>query len=230
MQYLLDGPSKATQTFLFAHGAGGAMDTPWMTKIARGLGARGIRVVRFEFPYMAARRTGAKRGGAPDRQPVLLEAFRRVVEEHGGGRRVAIGGKSMGGRMASMVADELEVRALICLGYPFHPPGRPDQLRTEHLRSLKTPTLILQGTRDPFGTEEEVSTYELSKAIRVEWLTDGDHSFKPRKGSGATEMSNIEHAVAETAEFLIANAAFRRGADADTVSSTYASARPRRRR
>ena len=229
MEYLVDGPSKSKSTFLFAHGAGGAMDTPFMTRVAKGLGERGIRVVRFEFPYMAARREG-KKSGAPDRQPVLLDTFRRVVEEHGGGRRVAIGGKSMGGRMASMVADELEVRALICLGYPFHPPGKPAQLRTEHLQSLKTPTLILQGTRDPFGTEEEVSTYDLSKAIRVEWLPDGEHSFKPRKGSGATEMSNIEHAVERAAEFLIANAAFRRGADADTVSSTYASPGPDRRR
>jgi predicted alpha/beta-hydrolase family hydrolase len=115
---------------------------------------------------------------------------------------VAIGGKSMGGRMASMVADELQVRALVCLGYPFHPPGRPQQLRTEHLQSLRTPTLILQGTRDQFGTREEIAEYDLSKAIRVEFLPDGDHSFKPRKSSGVTEMSNIEHAVALMEEFL----------------------------
>jgi predicted alpha/beta-hydrolase family hydrolase len=210
MEYLVDGPAKSKHTFLFAHGAGGAMDTPWMTRVARGLADRGIRVVRFEFPYMAARRTGAKRGGAPDRQPVLLDTFRRVVEEHGGGSRVAIGGKSMGGRMASMVADELEVRALICLGYPFHPPGKPQQLRTEHLQSLRTPALILQGTRDPFGTEAEVAEYELSKTIRIEWVPDGDHSFKPRASSGHTEMSNIEHALGKMEEFLNATAAFRR--------------------
>lgn len=207
--YLTDGPPTAPHTFVFAHGAGGAMDTPFMTRVARGLAERGIRVVRFEFPYMAARRAGGKRG-APDRQPVLLEAFRRVVAEHGGGRAVAIGGKSMGGRMASMVADELAVRALVCLGYPFHPPGKPQQLRTEHLRSLRTPTLILQGTRDPFGTQDEVLTYELSKAIRVEWVPDGDHSFKPRAKSGATEMFNIEHAIAKIAEFLTSSPTFLR--------------------
>ncbi|HYR26961.1 MAG TPA: alpha/beta fold hydrolase, partial [Thermoanaerobaculia bacterium] len=121
MEYLTDGPAKSKHVFLFAHGAGAPMDHPWMTGYAKALGARGIRVVRFEFPYMAARRTGGKRG-APDRAPVLLDTFRRVVEEHGGGAKVAIGGKSMGGRMASMVADELGVRGLICLGYPFHPP------------------------------------------------------------------------------------------------------------
>lgn len=208
MRYEVDGPAKAKHTFLFAHGAGGAMDTPFMTRIAQGLAKRGIRVVRFEFPYMAARRTGGKRG-APDRQPVLLDTFRRVVEEHGGGSRVAIGGKSMGGRMASMVADELEVRALICLGYPFHPPGKPQQLRTEHLESLRTPTLILQGTRDPFGTEAEVPAYGLSKAIRVEWVPDGDHSFKPRARSGATEMSNIEHLLSKMEEFLTSVGPFR---------------------
>lgn len=178
--YLYDGPATAPHTFLFAHGAGGAMDTPFMAQVARGLGERGIRVVRFEFPYMAARREGTKRGGPPDRQPVLLDTFRRVIEEHGGGAQVAVGGKSMGGRMASMVADEMKVRALVCLGYPFHPPGKPQQTRTAHLESLRTPALILQGTRDAFGTPEDVAAYTLSPAIRIEWLEGGDHSLKGR--------------------------------------------------
>jgi uncharacterized protein len=208
MNYLTDGPSDSPHVFLFAHGAGGAMDTPFMTRVARALGERGIRVVRFEFPYMAARREGGKRG-APDRQPVLLDTFRRVVEDHGGGAQVSIGGKSMGGRMASMVADELNVRGLICLGYPFHPPGKSQQLRTAHLASLRTPALIVQGTRDQFGTQAEVSTYELSKSIRIEWLNDGDHSFKPRAGSGATERQNLERAVELMEGFLHAVADFR---------------------
>lgn len=201
MHYLTDGPSDSPHLFLFAHGAGGAMDNPWMNRMARLLGERGIRVVRFEFPYMAARRTGGKRG-APDRQPVLLDTFRRVVAEHGGGAKVAIGGKSMGGRMASMVADELGVRALVCFGYPFHPPEKPEQLRTAHLETLRTPALILQGTRDLFGTREEVSAYRLSKAIRLEWLPDGDHSFKPRKGAECSELDNLQRAVTLTEEFL----------------------------
>ena len=208
MDYLTDGPAKSKHVFLFAHGAGGAMDTPWMNRVASGLGKRGIRVVRFEFPYMAARRTSGKRG-APDRQPVLLDAFKRVIEEHGGGPRVAIGGKSMGGRMASLIADEVEAHALICLGYPFHPPGKPQQLRTEHLAKLKTPALILQGTRDPFGTEAEVPAYKLSKKIRVEWLPDGDHSFKPRAASGRTEADNLEEAIAKMEEFLTTSVPFR---------------------
>src|SRR5712691_2037708 len=143
--YLTDGPDDAQQTLVLAHGAGGAMDSTFLNIIARGLAARGMRVVRFEFPYMARRREGEKRG-APDREPVLLDAWRNVVRELG--TDVAIGGKSMGGRMASMVADELGVRGLVCLGYPFHPPGKPQQLRTKHLAALRTPTLIVQGERD----------------------------------------------------------------------------------
>src|SRR5437899_9805253 len=122
--FLTDGPDAAEQVYVFAHGAGGAMDTPFMTTVARELGQRGIRVVRFEFPYMAARRTGGKRG-APDREPVLLQAWRDVVAELGarpersrrGGATLVIGGKSLGGRMATMVADELRVRGVVCLGY-----------------------------------------------------------------------------------------------------------------
>ncbi|HKR67205.1 MAG TPA: alpha/beta fold hydrolase [Thermoanaerobaculia bacterium] len=163
---------------MFAHGAGGAMDVPWMNTVARGLAEQGIRVVRFEFPYMAARREGKKKGGAPDRQPVLLDSFRAVIDEHGGGPSVFIGGKSMGGRMATMVADEAKVRGVICFGYPFHPPGKPEQTRTAHLEKMRTPALILQGTRDPFGTPDDVSAYVLSKAIRIEWMQGGDHSLK----------------------------------------------------
>jgi predicted alpha/beta-hydrolase family hydrolase len=202
---LTDGPKDAESTFVFAHGAGGAMDTPFMTRVARGLGERGIRVVRFEFPYMAARREG-KKSGAPDRQPVLLDSWREVVANLGGGAKVAIGGKSLGGRIASMVADELEVRALVCFGYPFHPPGQPAKTRTEHLAALRTPALIIQGTRDPFGTQNDVAAYDLSKKIRIEWLTDGDHSFKPRKSSGVSEEENVERAIEVAAEFVAASA------------------------
>ncbi|MDQ3283348.1 MAG: alpha/beta hydrolase [Acidobacteriota bacterium] len=176
--HITDGPPTAPATFLFAHGAGAPMDTPFMNTVARGLAARGIRVVRFEFRYMAARREGKKKGGPPDRQPVLLETFRRVVEEHGGGAKVVIGGKSMGGRMASLIADEVGARGLLCLGYPFHPPGKPAQVRTAHLADLRTPTLILQGTRDIFGNPDDVAPYVLSSHIRVEWLENGDHSLK----------------------------------------------------
>ena len=201
MHFLFDGPEKSRDIILLAHGAGGAMDTPFMNIIARGLGERGFRVARFEFPYMAARRTGGKRG-APDREPVLLDSWRAAVAELGGGPNVIIGGKSMGGRMASMVADELSVRALVCLGYPFHPPGQPAKLRTKHLENLKTPTLIVQGERDPFGTREDVASYKLSPVIRFEWLADGDHSFKPRAASGNTEREHLDRACTRIGQFV----------------------------
>ena len=193
---LVDGPEDAPIVFAFAHGAGGPMRTTFMTKVARGLAEHGIRVVRFEFPYMAARKK------APDRPPVLLEAWREVIRDLGGGERVAIGGKSLGGRMATMVADEMNVRGIVVFGYPFHPPGKPDQLRTAHLETLRTPALILQGERDPFGSRQEVSGYPLSSTIEIEWLTDGDHSLKPRSASGATENGNIQHAIDRSVAFL----------------------------
>ncbi len=173
-----DGPA-----IVLAHGAGAPMDSPFMNVVAAGLAAGGLRVARFEFPYMRRRReTGERR--PPDREPALRAAWLEAIAALGGGERLVIGGKSLGGRMASLVADEAGARGLVCLGYPFHPPGQPDRLRTAHLRDLRTPTLIVQGTRDPFGTREEVAGYDLSPAIRVVWLEDGDHSFKPRVSSG----------------------------------------------
>jgi uncharacterized protein len=199
--FLIDGPADARRTFVFAHGAGGPMDGAFMNTVARGLAGRGIRVVRFEFPYMRARRTGGKRG-APDREPVLTGTWRSVIEELGDPERLFIGGKSLGGRMASLVADDCGVAGLICFGYPFHPPGNPEKLRTGHLAGLKTPALIVQGSRDPFGTREEVEGYSLSPAIRVEWLPDGDHSFKPRASAGVTEKENVARAVDLAAQFI----------------------------
>ena len=202
---LVDGPEKAAATFLFAHGAGAPMDSPFMKKVAEGFAVRGVRVVRFEFPYMARRRSEGKRG-APDREPVLRARWTELVARFGGGSRVAVGGKSMGGRIASMIADEVGARALVCFGYPFHPPGQPSKLRTAHLQALRTPALILQGTRDAFGAPDEVAGYGLSPAIRVEWIEGGDHSFKPPARSGRTEKDNVEGAIAAAADFVLAHA------------------------
>lgn len=181
------------------------MDTPWMNRMAKAIAERNIRVARFEFPYMAKRRSG-EGGRAPDRQPVLLDAWRDVVRQLGGGEKLFIGGKSLGGRMASMVADEVHARGLICLGYPFHPPSQPEKTRTEHLATLRTPALIIQGTRDPFGTRDDVAKYQLSPSIRVEWIEDGDHSLKPHARSGMKESEAMAQAAAWIAAFVAANA------------------------
>jgi len=200
-ELLIEGPAKARLTIVLAHGAGGPMDSPFMNTIARGLADAGLRVVRFEFPYMHARRATGK-GGAPDREPVLLQAWRDVIGDLGGGSHVVIGGKSLGGRIASMVADEMGVRGLVCLGYPFHPPGKPERLRVKHLEAMRTPTLILQGARDPFGRREEVEEYKLAKAIHFVWMKDGDHSFKPRVSSGRTEAQNLGEAITGMIAFV----------------------------
>jgi uncharacterized protein len=203
-QFLFDGPARSPRTLVLAHGAGAPMDSAFMDGIARGVASAGFRVARFEFPYMRARREeGRKR--PPDRGSVLSESWReaiRVLSEENGPHSLVIGGKSMGGRIASMVADEAGVLGLVCLGYPFHPPGQPDKLRVAHLEHLKTPALFLQGERDAFGTREEVARYHLSKKIRIFFLPDGDHSFKPRVSSGRTQPQNLAEAEALVTAFL----------------------------
>ena len=203
--FLFDGPKHAPLTVALAHGAGAPMDSPFMDEIAKGIAEGGFRVARFEFPYMRARREGEK-SGAPDREPVLRESWLEAIRELGPDRLV-IGGKSLGGRIASLVADAAGVRGLLCLGYPFHPPGKPDRLRTKHLAGLATPALVLQGERDPFGTPEEVAAYRLARSIRVVWVPDGDHSFKPRVRSGRTEAENRRFAVEQSRIFLAERAA-----------------------
>ncbi len=199
--FLFDGPTEAPLTLAFAHGAGAPMDHPFMLVIARGLAERGWRVARFEFPYMQRARATGRRAG-PNAAPVLLAHYAAVIEALGDPDRLVIGGKSMGGRIASMLADAHGVRGLFCLGYPFHPPGRPEKLRVSHLEALRTPSLIVQGERDPFGTRAEVQSYPLSPAITLRWLPDGDHSFKPRKSSGHTKAENLQRAVLRLDEFL----------------------------
>lgn len=197
---LVDGPADAARTLVLAHGAGAPMDSPSLEQIARGVAAHGVRVVRFEFPYMASRRSGGRRG-PPDPGPVLERRWREVIAQCGAPRDLIVGGKSLGGRVASMVADAAGVRGLVCLGYPFHPPRQPERLRTAHLRALRTPALIVQGERDPFGTRAEVERYELAPSIRIAWLADGDHSFAPRVRSGFTEAGHLRTAIDLVAAF-----------------------------
>ena len=202
---LFDGARKRSHTFVFAHGAGAPMDSPFMVAFAEGLVKAGLCVGRFEFPYMQTRRKeGSKR--PPDRGPKLEEAWREAIADIRAGLpkggKLVIGGKSMGGRIASLVADDQGVDGLVCLGYPFHPPGRPEKTRTEHLADLKTPTLIVQGTRDTMGGQEAVAGYSLSGSIGLHWLEDGDHSFKPRKKSGRTEEQNWSEGIQAAADFI----------------------------
>jgi predicted alpha/beta-hydrolase family hydrolase len=209
-RFLHDGPADAPATILLAHGAGAPMDSASMNAAAMTLGAVGLRVARFEFSYMAARRTGEGRK-PPPRAEKLMGEYLAAVEELAATGPLIIGGKSMGGRVASMVADELfakgAIAGLVCFGYPFHPPDKPAQLRTKHLEGLKTPALICQGTRDEFGTRNEVADYSLSDNIEILWLEDGDHDLKPRKTisgfSTADHLKTMADAVAAFAARIV---------------------------
>lgn len=195
------GPVNST--LILAHGAGAPMDSDFMEQMAQRLATRGVAVVRFEFPYMAARRADGRRR-PPNPQAQLLANWREVhalVRQQVTGR-LAIGGKSMGGRMASLLADELGADALVCLGYPFHAVGKADKPRVAHLADLKTPTLIVQGERDPMGDRATVAGYSLSGSIRLHWLVTGDHDLKPLKASGLTHDQHLDSAADAVAAFL----------------------------
>jgi len=202
--FLIDGSDSYPMTVILAHGAGAAMDTPFMNAFAQGLAKSGLRVVRFEFPFMADRRdTGIRK--PPNRMPILLETWGSVIEAFQDCPLI-IGGKSMGGRVASMIAADIgnkssPVMGLVCLGYPFHPAGKPEKLRLDHFETLQMPSLILQGTRDALGSRDDVAGYDLPDCARVHWLEDGDHSFKPRKKSGRTEQQNWDEAIQVLAKF-----------------------------
>jgi predicted alpha/beta-hydrolase family hydrolase len=173
-----------------------------MNAAASALAAEGLRIARFEFAYMAARRSEGSRR-PPPKAETLIPEFEAAVAALGAKGPLVIGGKSMGGRVASMAADRLHGKGraagLLCLGYPFHPPEKPAQLRTAHLMTLETPTLICQGTRDPFGTVAEVPGYGLPERIEILWLEDGDHDLKPRKSisgfSAADHLATMAKAV-----------------------------------
>ncbi|AZD34794.1 Hydrolase, alpha/beta fold family [Pseudomonas chlororaphis subsp. aurantiaca] len=196
-------PAGEPLTLILAHGAGAPMDSAFMTDMAARLAAHGVNVLRFEFPYMAQRRLdGGKR--PPNPAPKLLERWREVyaqVRPHVAGR-LAIGGKSMGGRMASLLADELGADALVCLGYPFYAAGKPEKPRVAHLAELRTRTLIVQGERDALGNRAAVEAYALAPAIELFWLAAADHDLKPLKASGFTHEQHLEAAARKVAEVL----------------------------
>ena len=214
-EYIIDTPPDGEYhaTFLFAHGAGAGMDHEFMADIAKGLALKGIRVVRFDFPYMVKRREDGKKR-PPDRQPKLLLDLQRHIDAFTAEGNLVIGGKSMGGRMASLIVTDIadespdvanckgKVSGVACLGFPFHPPGKPENFRGDHLKTIDLPTLILQGERDTFGTRSEVEGWDYARTVEPRFLPDGDHSFKPRKASGHTELGNRQLAVNALAAFI----------------------------
>lgn len=193
--------SKGAPTLLLAHGAGAPMDSEFMELTATGLSERGVQVARFEFPYMAQRRVD-QRKRPPDRQPTLLASFAEALAQVGDDGAVFIGGKSMGGRMATLLAVERPVEGVVVLGYPFHPPGKPERLRVEHLTAMQAPCLVCQGERDALGSREEVMTYALPSHIECCWLADGNHDFQPRQRSGVSWQDNMMRALDQVSRWI----------------------------
>lgn len=208
VEFLTDAAKGAQRaTLVLAHGAGAPMDSAFMSAIAKATALHGVRVLRFEFAYMAARRLGTRK--LPPRMPVLMGEYEAALSEaarSANGAPLLIGGKSMGGRVASMIADTASshsaILGCVCLGYPFHPAGKPETKRTAHLIELNCPTLIIQGERDALGDRREVDGLQLSKAIEIAWIKDGDHDLKPRAKSGSTHAEAIENAAVAIARFV----------------------------
>jgi predicted alpha/beta-hydrolase family hydrolase len=196
--------TEARAALVLAHGAGAPQTHPWMVSVARAFCERGLDVVTFNFLYMDARRR------MPDRNDVLEATWRAAVDavrarDDVAHRRLFIGGKSMGGRIATQVAagDAFDVCGLVLLGYPLHPPGKPTQLRVAHLPRVRAPMLFVQGSRDPFGSPEELAPVVdgLAPGARLYVVEGGDHSLTPPKRSGEKLDGVIARVAEEVARF-----------------------------
>ncbi|MFQ3172719.1 MAG: putative alpha/beta-hydrolase family hydrolase [Oleispira sp.] len=210
---LIENGVKDGPVYIFAHGAGADMNSDFITEVVEKWSNKGIRVVRFNFPYMIKRAEDGKRR-PPDRMPKLLAAYEAVIKQLN--CPVVIGGKSMGGRISSMLlaenalretSERLPILGSACLGFPFHAPKKDSKDRLDHLKELTQPLLIVQGTRDALGTQEEVNEYirakKINASIQLRWLEDGDHNLKPRKASGFSYQQHIDNAIDQTAEFVL---------------------------
>ncbi|WP_420336039.1 alpha/beta family hydrolase [Roseibium sp.] len=194
-------------TLLMAHGAGAPMDSAFMEKLANALAVEGIAVARFEFAYMAGRRTGGPKKPPPRADRLIGEfqtALQTLLRDSSG--PLLLGGKSMGGRVAAMLGGggslPQRVRGICCFGYPFHPTGKPDaEWRLSPLEESKRPVLVLQGDRDPFGSKTELDEVALPESVTLTYLEDGNHDFGPRGKSPATLDGNIQKAAKEVASF-----------------------------
>ena len=205
LSYAADG---ASATLILAHGAGAPQTHPWIVKFATAVSARGIDVVTFNFLYTEAKRR------APDKNDVLEATWRAAIDavrsRSARRARLVLGGKSMGGRIATQVAAKLapgyddDVTGLVLLGYPLHPPGKPAQLRTAHLPRVAVPMLFVQGSRDSFGTPEELRPVleKLAHGTRLLVIDGGDHSFTLPKSSGQTLDATLAHVADEVASFI----------------------------
>jgi len=195
-------------TLILGHGAGAGQGSSFMVDFATGLAARGIDVVTFNFPYMEQRRR------LPDPNDRLEACYRAVIERvrGSGTKKLAIGGKSMGGRIASQIASgAVALTGVVLLGYPLHPPRKPQQRRVKHLPGITAPMLFVQGTRDDFGTADEVRAAIGSLRSAELYLVDGgDHSFKVLKRTGVPQERVYAEIQDKVADWLCKSAALKR--------------------
>ncbi len=205
--YQITESDSARCRLILAHGAGAGYQTPFMEDISSHLAQQSVEVWRFNFPYMQTMQETGKRR-PPDKMPKLEAHFKALLKESiskSAALPTFIGGKSMGGRVATHILEESDALGAVVFGYPFHPPGKPDKLRTDHLIDIKKPVCICQGERDTFGTQEEIRNYPLASSVTTSFLSDGDHSLKPRKKSGFTLQSNLYEAARTAAMFMLAH-------------------------
>lgn len=206
--YLPDGPlvvcgEARVGRLLMAHGAGAGQDSTFLQRLRGGLARHGVQTLAIEFAYLQQmRREGRRR--PPPRVDRLVEEMATWCDtlSHPGLAPLWLGGKSMGGRVASLLAAREGAPGLVLCGYPFHPPRKPERQRLDHWPRLRCPTLVVQGSRDPFGTREEVRGYALPEVARLYWLEDGDHDWKPRRVSGRHQEQLIDEGVATIATFM----------------------------
>jgi predicted alpha/beta-hydrolase family hydrolase len=204
IESVYQGPKRGVErAVLLAHGAGADMNAATLTSVADALADNKIASLRFNFPYKAAGRKG------PDRPPVLLQAVRDAAADLAKrtklpADRLVMGGRSMGGRICSMVAAEDGAAGLVLLGYPLHPPGRADNLRIEHFPQLKMPVLFVSGTRDAFGSPDELkkNAKKIKGKVSWHWIETGDHGFKTLKSSGISADAALGGAAEAVVSFV----------------------------
>lgn len=201
MNITLHSSPGAFGLLVLAHGAGAGSSSQFIQQLTVALLQNMVDVVTFDFAYMQQiAKTGKKR--PPDKQANLQAQYIEVIDALPSGLPVFIGGKSMGGRIASEILQQSPVQGAVCFGYPFHPPGKPEKLRIDHLREVGKPVLVVQGERDTFGNRQQIVDYPLAKSVQVAFLDDGDHSFKPRKASGFQQQEHIRAAAQLAATFI----------------------------
>jgi len=199
----VDNPTGTTR-IIFAHGAGAGLQSDFMQYFALALAMHDIEVVRFNFPYWQQFMDTGKRR-PPPRQPALQHSMRTVAASFRDDKPLFVMGKSMGARVAFQVADDLGARAAIGLGFPFHPVGKPAQLRVAELSNRCRNNLIIQGTRDSFGKPDEVAQYARPDNLELYWLESGDHSFQPTKRSGLLRNQLWQQGVDKIVSFVAAS-------------------------